>query len=204
MNLLNGKIYIGVHKTKDLDDGYMGSGKLLTDSIKKYGKENFRKDILEYFEDRDSMFSRETEYVTEEFILKEDNYNLKVGGCGGQTDPEISRRGGLKGGSAVFERKIGVFSEEGCVNLKKYLISEKSLNKLKENRDKIANSEQIREKIKSKYRETKHSQKENNSQFGTMWITNGLENKKLKKEDIIPEGWEEGRVYLKKQEIVSE
>ena len=32
-----------------------------------------------------------------------------------------------------------------------------------------------------------------NSQHGTMWITNGLENKKIKKEDIIPVGWHKGR-----------
>ena len=32
-----------------------------------------------------------------------------------------------------------------------------------------------------------------NSQYGTMWITNGIENKKIKKEDIIPEGWYKGR-----------
>jgi hypothetical protein len=34
---------------------------------------------------------------------------------------------------------------------------------------------------------------EKNSQYNTMWITNGTENKKIKKEDFIPEGWERGR-----------
>lgn len=34
---------------------------------------------------------------------------------------------------------------------------------------------------------------EKNSQFGSMWITNGTENKKIKKVDIIPEGWYKGR-----------
>jgi hypothetical protein len=33
-----------------------------------------------------------------------------------------------------------------------------------------------------------------NSQFGTMWITNNFENKKIKKNDNIPEGWKKGRV----------
>ena len=34
----------------------------------------------------------------------------------------------------------------------------------------------------------------NNSQYGTMWITNGIENKKIKKLDTIPDGWYKGRI----------
>jgi hypothetical protein len=37
-----------------------------------------------------------------------------------------------------------------------------------------------------------HQSAEKNSQYGTMWITNGITNKKIKKDDIIPEGWEKG------------
>ena len=32
-----------------------------------------------------------------------------------------------------------------------------------------------------------------NSQYGTMWITNGTKNKKIRNVDIIPEGWYKGR-----------
>ena len=36
-NLINGKIYIGSHRTTDINDSYMGSGKYLLYALKKYG-----------------------------------------------------------------------------------------------------------------------------------------------------------------------
>lgn len=44
-NLINGKKYIGQHKGK-VNDSYLGSGTTITKAIQKYGKENFKKDIL--------------------------------------------------------------------------------------------------------------------------------------------------------------
>lgn len=44
-NLINGKNYIGQHKYKSLNDIYLGSGKLIKQAAKKYGRENFKKYI---------------------------------------------------------------------------------------------------------------------------------------------------------------
>ena len=82
-NLLDQKIYVGVHKTETLDDGYMGSGSVIKRAIKKYGMENFRKDILEFFDSYEQALNREAEIVTDEFLLREDVYNIRRGGQGG-------------------------------------------------------------------------------------------------------------------------
>jgi group I intron endonuclease len=79
-NLCNNKIYIGIHKALFLDDGYMGSGKLLKAAIKKYGKKNFRKEILKTFDNEEDMILKEQELVTAEFVLDESNYNIMPGG----------------------------------------------------------------------------------------------------------------------------
>lgn len=82
-NILDGKIYIGVHKTKNLDDGYMGSGKYLKSAIKKHGVTNFSKVIIKYFEDQEAMYAKEKEIINEDFVRRQDVYNIKIGGLGG-------------------------------------------------------------------------------------------------------------------------
>ena len=78
-NILDGKFYIGKHQTKNLDDGYLGSGKLLGRAIKKYGKENFKKEILEIHDTEEAMNAAEARLV----VLSKQSYNLCEGGHGG-------------------------------------------------------------------------------------------------------------------------
>lgn len=54
-------------------------------------------------------------------------------------------------------------------------------------------SDITKNKMRETYKNNNHQQGTKNSQYGTMWITNGVENKKIKKDTIIPEGWIKGR-----------
>ena len=82
-NNINGKIYIGKHQTEKVNDGYFGSGVKLQEAIKKYGKENFTKEILFVFDTEQEMNAKEQEIINEDFVKRRDTYNIGVGGEGG-------------------------------------------------------------------------------------------------------------------------
>lgn len=79
-NLINGKIYIGIHTTNNLNDSYIGSGKLIRAAVKKYGRNQFKKEILATFASEEEMIAKEIEVVTEEFCARDDTYNVMPGG----------------------------------------------------------------------------------------------------------------------------
>jgi len=82
-NLINNKIYVG----KDVKNRsyYYGSGKVLKFAIKKYGKENFKKEIIEEC-DKEQLSKREVYWIKK---LRSNTanigYNLTSGGEGGDT-----------------------------------------------------------------------------------------------------------------------
>lgn len=83
INKINNKFYIGVHKTKDVNDDYFGSGHYIKAAIQKYGKENFNKEILHVFTNKAEAYKKEKELVTEDLVKSNMCYNIKEGGSGG-------------------------------------------------------------------------------------------------------------------------
>ena len=79
-NTLNDKIYVGVHKTENPHDSYMGSGKIIKDAIAKYGKHNFKKEVMFIFDSLQEALDKEREIVTFEFIENSYTYNIALGG----------------------------------------------------------------------------------------------------------------------------
>jgi hypothetical protein len=62
-NLLNNRKYIGDHSTNNLEDGYLGSGIDPKKDISKYGKKNFYRKILEFFDSKQEAFNAQKKYI---------------------------------------------------------------------------------------------------------------------------------------------
>jgi hypothetical protein len=114
INLINNKIYIGAHSTNNIDDGYLGSGKMLQSAIKKYGAENFKKEVLYMFSSPEEMFKKEKEIVTEDFVSRFDVYNIVTGGFGGFNK-------GSKNLKHITNKKTGEVIAVDKVKLKEFL-----------------------------------------------------------------------------------
>ena len=85
-NNVNGKYYIGQHQTEDPYNDYMGSGRLISKAIKKYGVKKFVKTILFDFDNFEQMTKKEKELVPLSACYPNDkmSYNLREGGFNGQ------------------------------------------------------------------------------------------------------------------------
>lgn len=193
-NRLNNKVYIGYHQTNDLDDGYMGSGVHLKNAQEKYGIENFYKEILFDFDNPEDMKAKERELVDEEFLAREDVYNLARGGGDGWKSVNDAGRNlyGRNGQSGYGgENLIPIHDQsEEIVAKRKSALSRAMTGKASNFKGKTHTDEwKSRQSAIMKQRQAGSK----NSQFGSMWITNGIESKKISKLDIIPEGWYKGR-----------
>lgn len=82
-NLINGRIYIG--QDSNNNPGYLGSGKILKLALKKYGIENFKKEILESCTSKEELDEREKYWIEKFGTKKRKLYNITPGGSGGDT-----------------------------------------------------------------------------------------------------------------------
>jgi group I intron endonuclease len=196
-NLINEKYYIGMHSTDNLEDGYIGSGKRLWYSINKYGKENFKCEILEILPNRNSLKKREKELINEDLLIDPMCMNLQIGGGGGLSSIEHKKKFHSSGGKATLHL-LKKYRENHIFNLKNNLeYRKKYLDKIKDNLNWIGRTH--KEDSKKKMSESKKGMYdgEKNPQFGTCWITNEIDSIKIKKGEIIPEGWRLGRKIKK-------
>lgn len=199
--LKNNRYYIGMHSTYNMEDGYMGGGKRITNSIRKHGKKAHTKEILEYFDDRESLRLREKELVNEELLNDPMCMNLQPGG----------------GGGLINEKHLKDFCEAGNRAFKEKLKDEKYKEEFKQKTEenlKIARakSKELYERGEFKldtFRGKKHTPEalekmrnsgrfgEKNSQFGTYWVYHPeFGPRKIKSEEFESynlQGWKRGR-----------
>lgn len=92
-NLINGKTYIGQHKG-EFTPLYIGSGTVLRSAVAKYGRNNFKVELLATAVDKDSLNKLEKFHISKarELLAKGTHYNIADGGYGGylgeHPDPE--------------------------------------------------------------------------------------------------------------------
>lgn len=189
VNLINGRYYLGMHSSNRLKDWYLGSGTRLRYEINKYGKSNFKLEILQQFNSREELIEAEIKLITEQDLQNVNCLNCKAGGVGFTREQQEE---GI--------RKANSIVSQNFKNNPEWVEWFKS--KVKEGRSRSEydyslnfkgkqHSEDTIQKIKQAKKNTGVG--ESNSQFGTCWITDEVANRKIKKESKIPEGWRLGK-----------
>ena len=196
--VVTGRYYVGMHSTDNLDDGYMGSGKLLRYSRRKYGDENHKCEILELCPSRKVLRDREKEIVNETLLSDPLNINLKYGGEGG------------------WDHKPGVNIQLQKVDAVARARNSARTRKLRRLDPEYAErqSRKISDAMKGKQTFLGHTHSEEtclkmrksknvgeaNSQFGTAWVTDGVKPIKISKEcldEYLQKGYSRGRTFTR-------
>ena len=206
-NIKTGKFYIGMHSTDNLNDGYMGGGKIIKNSIKKHGKENHTKEILEYYPTRKLLAEREEILVNVDLLNDPLCMNIQKGGEGAGFLNEDHMKKCCKAGNNKFKEK-----------LKDPEYKKEFINKTEESRkratqswiDKLqsgeinnktflgkSHTESSKKSIGEKNSESQSG--ESNSQFGKIWVCKHDEKVSVKinnsqLEEYLKSGWIKGRI----------
>jgi hypothetical protein len=206
-NLINNKIYIGQHVTTNIDDSYMGSGDHIKNAIKKYGLENFKKEIIAECSSFEEMNELEKKLVNHEFVQNPNTYNHSIGGSYGwknclkyKSEEEIYTIRKNAGDAVINLMKDPEYRKQHAEKISEGLKEagfdpRTFLGK--------THSKETKRKMSETHKRNKHQKGEKNSQFGKCWICNLelQENKSIKKDELntwLEKGWIKGRKYLKK------
>lgn len=152
-NLINGKKYIGKRSKPEFDSNYVGSGKLLKRAIKKYGKDNFKCEVIKWCETEEELNSSEKFFIQKYNAQASDMfYNISSGGDWGDITKGMSKED-----YEAWKRKISPIGRHH---------SEETKRKMSEARKGIKFSEETLKKM------SKNNSGENNNMFGTKWSAN--------------------------------
>lgn len=179
-NLINGKIYVGKSKTKNLLNDYLGSGKLLHLAYKKYGLENFEKKYLYFLTSENEMNNKEAEIVNEDFVARNDTYNMKLGGDGSWSYINEQRK-------LWTDEEKKQYAEKMATKVSKYTQSEERRELSRQTRIKVNKSYKGKKRPEvsngmtkdGKQRISKLMSGKNNPMYNKTWVINPLTKQKL-------------------------
>jgi hypothetical protein len=193
-----------MHSTDSLDDGYLGSGKILGYSRHKYGDENHHREIIEFLPSRDALKLREREIVNEELLANPLNINLKYGGEGGwdHIDHEKARPARR---AAMARARAALLSDPAKMEKWKQIISKSS--KATHASGKLViptfqgmkHTKETLQKMSASHKRKRSGEK--NGKYGTCWVTNGNTSFQIKKDllsEYLGKGYYLGRVITRR------
>jgi hypothetical protein len=191
-NRVNGRYYIGKHITYNLDDGYMGSGKVLVEALRKYGRDQFEKEYLFFGFNKQDMDWAEKQLVV---TYQDDplSYNIKPGGEGGSAyGPKNSFFGkahSLETKAKIRDKKLG----------KRHSPSTE-FQKGQQTRLGISHDETTKQILReATLRQWAEGRAVKRLPGTVMWINNGAVSKMVSPDSEIPEGFMPGRIYKRKK-----
>ncbi len=211
VNRVNGKQYIGVHRTDNLDDGYMGSGKLIKRAISKYGKQNFSKTVVASFESYKQALEEEKRLVTLDYANRPDTYNIREGGYG----PTKWSEKGIQLLSeskkklwadpqwrASFSKRV--YTPDRALKISKALLGKSRINSHNKDAEKIRKTADAhrgmkrtataRQNMSNAAQNLSVEAKSRRSGIGKLYMYNPSSNerKRITNGDCIPDGWVAG------------
>ncbi len=169
INKINEKQYIGDHSTSNIDDLYLGSGKIIIDSIKKYGKENFKRKILEQFETKEQAFNAQEKYINKYNTLVPNGYNISPSGGtwnNGKHSQETKQKISLallnmtsKWKDEIRKRRLGTkHKKDTILKMKNRLFSEEHRKKISFANARRIWTEESKQKMSNSKKGQKHSE----------------------------------------------
>jgi group I intron endonuclease len=200
-NKINNKKYIGL--CSRIDENYLGSGKLLKAAIKKYGKENFTREILYETNDREELSRKEKEFIEKyNAVVSNDFYNICDGGYGRNSEAvKTIWDNRTKEEREIIDNRIS----EKCKEQKRWSgnnnpffgkSTSKTVKTIWDNRTK-EEREIIGKKVSKARKESGIAKGKNNPMYGRSiiteknmkWYTNGEENRYFPEGKQPPEYW---------------
>lgn len=223
--LVNGKKYIGQHKSETFDEKYYGSGVAFLNALNKYGKENFKVKVLEECQSLEELDAAESRHIIEsQACERDDYYNLTR--CAHQpqldanTRKRMSESAKARCNDAFKERMSELHSGKTLSEEHRKTISTMCKERVWSDEVKAKMSESAKKAWANGREFVGHEMTPELKQFfselgttvhkGTRWINNGTINKQVKPEvaeQYVAEGWKYGRlpdtnkyVWVKKNE----